>query len=48
MFQMRFWYDKEPDDQNDVKIIAIRCISYGKETGLSMNNMNTNYKDIIT
>ena len=28
--------------------IAIRCSSCGKETGLSMNNMNINYKDIIT
>ena len=25
MFQMRFWYDKERDDQNDVKFIAIIC-----------------------
>ena len=48
MFQMRFWYDKEPDYQNDVKIIAIRCSNCGKETGLSMNNMNTNYEYIIT
>ena len=24
MFSMRFWYDKEYDDQNDVKIIAIK------------------------
>ena len=39
MFQMRFWYDNEPDGQNDVKIIAIRCIKFGKETGLSKNNM---------
>ena len=30
MFQMRFWYDKEPDDQNGVKVIAIRCSSFGK------------------
>ena len=42
---MRFWYDKEPGDQNYVKIIAIGCINCGKETGLSMNNMNTKYKD---
>ena len=48
MFQMSFWYDNEPDDQNDMKMIAIRCINCGKETVLSMNNMNTNYKDIIT
>ena len=45
---MRFWYDKESDDQNDVKIIAIRCSNYGRERGLSINNMNTNYKNIIT
>ena len=48
MFQMSFWYDNEPDDKNDMKIIAIRCINCGKERGLSMNNINTNYKDIIT
>ena len=48
MFQMRFWYDNEHDDQNNVENIAIRCINCGKETGLSMKNMNTNYKDIIT
>ena len=41
MFQMRFLYDKEPDDQNDVKIIAIRCSNCGKETALSTNKMNT-------
>ena len=45
---MRFWYDKDFDDQNDVNIIAIRCISCGKETGLSTNNMNTKYKDTTT
>ena len=30
MFQMRFWYDKEPDDQNDVEIIAVSCSNCGK------------------
>ena len=44
---MRFWYDKEPGDQNGVKIIAIRYSNCGKETVLSMNNSNINYKDII-
>ena len=44
MFHMRFWYDQELDDQNGVKIIAIRCSNCGKETGLSMDNMNTKYK----
>ena len=29
VFQMRFWYDKESDDKNDVKIVAIRCINCG-------------------
>ena len=48
MFQMRFCYDKEPDNQNDVNIIALRCNDCGKETGLYMNNMNTKYKYIIT
>ena len=47
MSQMRFWYDNEPDNQNDVKIIAIRFSNCGKETGLFMNIMNTNYKEII-
>ena len=44
---MHFWYDKEPGDQNHVNIIAIRCSNFGKDIGLSMNNINTNYKDII-
>ena len=48
MFQMRFWYDNKHDDQNDMKIISIRCSNRRKEKGLSMNNMNTNYKYIIT
>ena len=48
MFRMSFWYDKEHDDQNNMKIIAIKCINCEKETYLSMKNMNTNYKDIIT
>ena len=48
MFQMSFGYDNEPDDQNDVNVIAIMCIICRKETGLSINNMNTNYKGIIT
>ena len=48
MFQMSFWYYKEQDNQNNVENIAIRCSNCGKETGLSMKNMNINYKDIIT
>ena len=48
MFQIRFWYNTEPDDQNNVTIIALRYIDCGKETGLSINNMNNNYKYIIT
>ena len=48
MFQIHFWYDREPDDQNYVKIIAISCINCRKQTGLSMDNMNTNHKDIVT
>ena len=47
MFQMRFWYNKEPDDQNDEKIIATRYSNCGKEIGLSMHNMNTKYNDIV-
>ena len=41
-FQMPFWYNKEPYDKNDVKIIAIRCINCVTETDLSMYNINTN------
>ena len=42
MFQMQFWYDNEHYDQNDIKIIDIMYSNCGKETGLSMNNINTN------
>ena len=45
---MRFWYDNEPDDKNHVKINAIRCSNCEKETGLSMDNLNSNYINIIT
>ena len=45
---MRFGYDNEHDDQNNVGNVALRCIHCGKETGLSMKNMNTSYKYIIT
>ena len=31
-----------------MKVIAIRCSNCGKEKGLSTNNINTNYRDIIT
>ena len=48
MSQMCFCYNKEPDDKNDVKIVAIWCSNCGRETGLSMKNINTNYKDITT
>ena len=27
-FQMYFWYDNEHDDQNNVEIIYISCISF--------------------
>ena len=42
MFQMSFKYDNEHDDENNVKIITIRCINFGKKTGLSTDNMKTN------
>ena len=48
MFQMNFRYDNEPDDKNYVKVIVIRCINCGKETGLFMINIITHYKYIIT
>ena len=41
MFQIRCWYNKVHDDQNKVKHISISCINCGKQTGLSMDNMNT-------
>ena len=41
-------YNKGHDDQNKVELIGIRCSNCGKQTGLSMENMNTKYKDIIT
>ena len=31
-----------------VETVAIMCISCGKETGLSVDNINTNYNYIIT
>ena len=48
MFQIHIWYNKEHYDQNNVENIVIRCSNCGSETGLSTNNMDTNYKDIIT
>ena len=48
MFQMSCWYNKGHDDQNKVENVVIRSSKCGKETGLSMKNINTNYKDIIT
>ena len=48
MFKMRFCYDKENVEVNVVENIAIRCNNCGKETGLSMKNVNNNYKEIIT
>ena len=44
MFLMRSWHDNE----NVVESITIICSNCGKETGLSMKNMNTNYKELIT
>ena len=48
MLQIRCWYSKGHDDQNKVEHFDIRCSNCGKETFLSMDNMNTKYKDIIT
>ena len=48
MIQMCFGCYKEPDHQNDVKSISIRCSNCGKETGLYMKNMNNNYGYITT
>ena len=48
MFQMRFWYNNEHDDQNNVENVDIGCSNCEKETSLYIKNMNTNYKDIIS
>ena len=48
MFQIICWYNKGHDDQNKVENIAIRCSNCGKETMVSMDNMNNTYQDIIT
>ena len=48
MVWIRFWNNKGHGDQNNVENIAIKCSNCGKETGLYMKNMNSNYKDIIT
>ena len=43
-----FWFNQGHDDQNKVENIAIRCSNCGKETMVSMDNMNNTYQDIIT
>ena len=48
MSQIRFKYDNECDNEKDVEIITIRCSNCGKQTGLSLDNMNVNYKDKVT
>ena len=48
ILQMSFKYDNERNDENDENFITIKCIDCGKQTGLSMDNMNKNYKDIVT
>ena len=48
IFKIRCWYNKGHDDKINLEHIAIRCGNCGKETGLSMDNMNTKYKDIFT
>ena len=47
MFQIRCWYKKGQDDQNKVEHISIRCSNCGKQTGSSIDDINTRYKDII-
>ena len=48
MFHISCLYNKGHDDQNKVEYISIRCSNCVKETGVSVDNMNTKYKDIIT
>ena len=38
MFQFRLFYDKHNEEENVVGAIAIRCISYNKDTGLHIEN----------
>ena len=48
MLQISYWYDKEIFGENVVENTAKSCSNCGKQNGLSMKSMNTNYKDIIT
>ena len=41
MFYISYWYNQGNDDKNKVKHITILCNNCGKQTGLSMDNMNT-------
>ena len=48
MFQINCWYNKVNGDQNKVEHTAIRCSNCRRGYGLSMDNMNNKYKDIIS
>ena len=48
MLQICCWYNKGHDDKNKLEHIPIRCSNCGKQTGSSMDDINTKYKDIIT
>ena len=47
-FYIRCCYNGGHNDQNKVEHVAIRCINRGKQTDVSMDDMNTKYKDITT
>ena len=47
MFQICCWYNKGEDDKNKMGNISIRCVNCGKETNISLDDINTTYQDII-
>ena len=48
LFKLRLCHNKVIVYETFVKNVAIRYRNCGKSTGISMNNININYNDIIT
>ena len=48
IFKINCWYNKVNGDQNKVEHTAIRCSNCRRGYGLSMDNMNNKYKDIVS
>ena len=48
MSQISCWYNKGHDDKNKLEHVDKRCSNWEKLNGVSMDDMNTKYKDIIT